>query len=60
MMTNAPGFFDFDDRLRRLSNLGDPFEAYGRLVDFEAFRPERDKAFARSSGAHAVVRLLIP
>ena len=52
MMTNAPGFFDFDDRLRRLSDLGDQLEAYGRLVDFEAFRPELDKALAYSSGAH--------
>src|SRR5690606_6224855 len=52
MMRNAPGFFDFDDRLRRLSDLGDQLEAYGRLVDFEAFRPELDKALAYTSGAH--------
>jgi transposase, IS5 family len=51
-MGSAPGFFDFDDRLRRLSDLGDQLEAYGRLVDFEAFRPELDKALAYTSGAH--------
>ncbi|MGB3898014.1 MAG: IS5 family transposase [Mesorhizobium sp.] len=51
-MRNAPGFFDFDDRLRRLSDLGDQLEAYGRLVDFEAFRPDLDKALAYTSGAH--------
>lgn len=51
-MSNAPGFFDFDDRLRRLSDLGDQLEAYGRLVDFEAFRPELERALAYTSGAH--------
>ena len=39
-MGAAPGFFDVDDRLRRLSDLGDQHEAYGRVVDFEAFRPD--------------------
>jgi hypothetical protein len=34
-MGTAPGFFDVDDRLRRLSDLGDQLEAYGRVVDFE-------------------------
>ena len=43
-MGNGPGFFDFDDRLKRLSDLGDQLEAYGRVVDFEAFRPELGKA----------------
>jgi IS5 family transposase len=51
-MGKAPGLFDFDDRLRRLSDLGDQLEAYGRVVDFEAFRPELDGALAYSSGAH--------
>jgi len=51
-MGNGPGFFDVDDRLRRLSDLGDQLEAYGRVVDFETFRPELGKALAYSSGAH--------
>lgn len=51
-MGSAPGFFDFNDRLRRLSDLGDQIEAYGRLEDFEAFRPEFDKSLAYSSGPH--------
>ena len=45
-MGNGPGFFDVDDRLKRLSELGDQFEAYGRVVDFEAFRPELERALA--------------
>jgi hypothetical protein len=45
-MGAAPGFFDVDDRLRRLSDLGDQLEAYGRVVDFEAFRPDLEKALA--------------
>ena len=51
-MRSAPGFFDFDDRLRRLSDLGDQLEAYGRVVDFESFRPELERALAYSSGSH--------
>jgi hypothetical protein len=47
-MGSAPGFFDVDDRLRRLSDLGDQLEAYGRVVDFEAFRPDLEKALAYS------------
>ena len=45
------GFFDFDDRLRRLSDLGDQLEAYGSVVDFEIFRPELEAALAYSDGA---------
>lgn len=51
-MGKAPGFFDVDDRLKRLSDLGDQLETYGRVVDFEAFRPELEKALAYASGAH--------
>jgi len=42
-MGTALGFFDFDERL---SDLGDPLVAYGRVVDFEAFRPALEKALA--------------
>jgi hypothetical protein len=35
-----PGFFDVDDRLKRLSDLGDQLEAFRAVVDFEIFRPE--------------------
>jgi len=51
-MGSALGFFDVDDRLRRLSDLGDQLEAYGRVVDFEAFRPDLEKALVYTSGAH--------
>lgn len=49
-MAGMPGFFDVDERLRRLSDLGDQLEAYGRIVDFEAFRPELEKALACAAG----------
>ena len=39
-MSGLPGFFDFDDWLRRLSDLGDQLEAFGKTVDFEMFRVE--------------------
>lgn len=48
----APGFFDFDDRVRRLSALGDHLEAYKRVVDFKAFRPDLEKSLAYTSETH--------
>ena len=51
-MRAGPGFFDVDDRLKRLSDLGDQLEAYGRIVDFEAFRTDLEMALAYTSGAH--------
>jgi transposase len=50
-MGRVPGFFDFDDRLRRLSDLGDQLEAFGRAVDFEIFRPDLVAALSYSTGA---------
>jgi IS5 family transposase len=50
-MARQPGFFDVDERLRRLSDLGDQLEAYGRVVDFEMFRPELEAALSYSDGA---------
>ena len=43
-MAGMPGFFDVDERLKRLSELGDQLEAYARAVDFEAFRPDLKRA----------------
>ena len=34
------GFFDVEERLARLSGLGDQLEAFSRTVDFEVFRPD--------------------
>ena len=50
-MAGAPGFFDVDDRLKRLSDLGDQLEAFTAAVDFEVFRPELETALAYSDGA---------
>ncbi|WP_264779075.1 IS5 family transposase, partial [Gluconobacter sphaericus] len=43
-----PGFFDVEERLARLSGLGDQLEAFSRTVDFEVFRPDLEKALAYS------------
>ncbi|MCG4258487.1 IS5 family transposase [Acetobacter senegalensis] len=45
-----PGFFDVEERLARLSGLGDQLEAFSRTVDFEVFRPDLDQAPAYSDG----------
>jgi hypothetical protein len=45
-----PGFFDIEDRLKRLSDLGDQLEAYAEAVDFEMFRPDLEKALNYSDG----------
>ena len=50
-MRGQPGFFDVDDRLKRLSDLGDQLEAFRSAVDFEMFRPELNAALAYSDGA---------
>jgi hypothetical protein len=39
-----PGFFDVDERLARLSGLGDQLEAFAGAVNFERFRPDLEKA----------------
>src|ERR1700730_11745263 len=39
-MRRQAGFFDVDDRWKRLSDLGDQLEAFEGAVEFEAFRPE--------------------
>ncbi|MBS1089841.1 IS5/IS1182 family transposase, partial [Gluconobacter wancherniae] len=42
------GFFDVEEQLARLSWLGNLLEAFSRTVDFEAFRPDLEKALAYS------------
>ena len=42
------GFFDIDERLKRVSDLGDPLEVLAKVIDFEGFRPVLDKALGRS------------
>ncbi|WP_171840728.1 IS5 family transposase [Asaia bogorensis] len=50
-MMKQSGCFDMDERLARLSGLGDQLEAFSRTVDFEAFRPDLEKALAYSDGS---------
>ena len=50
-MRGQPGLFDVDDRLKRLSDLGDQLLAFAAAVDFEMFRPELVRALAYSEGA---------
>lgn len=49
-MARQAGLFDVDERLARLSDLGDQLEAYARTVDFEVFREELDAALAYRHG----------
>ncbi|GBR59989.1 transposase [Acetobacter senegalensis DSM 18889] len=46
-----PGFFDIDERLARLSGLGDQLEAFSQTVDFEVFRPDLELTLAYSDGS---------
>lgn len=45
------GFFDVDERLARLSDIGDQLEAYAEVVDFEMFRPDLVKSLNYADGA---------
>src|SRR5580704_17522607 len=49
-MRRQAGFFDVDDRLKRLSDLGDQLEAFEAAVEFEAFRPQLNAALTYSNG----------
>jgi hypothetical protein len=50
-MRGQPGFFDIDERLKRLSDLGDQLVAFAGAVDFEIFRADLAKALAYSDGS---------
>jgi IS5 family transposase len=50
-MRGQLGFFDVDERLRRLSDLGDHLEAFQSAIDFEVFRTDLMSALAYSDGA---------
>ena len=50
-MVGQPCFFDVDERLKRLSDLGDQLEAFSATVDFEILRATLDEALAYSDGA---------
>jgi len=49
-MVGQPGFFDVSHRLEELSAKGDDLERIARLVDFEMFRPDLERAVPRSDG----------
>lgn len=50
-MRGQPGFFDIDERLKRLSDLGDQLETFAGAVDFEIFRADLVRALAYSDGS---------
>ena len=50
-MRGEAGFLDVDERLRRLSDLGDQLLAFTAAVDFEMFRPELTRALAYVDGS---------
>ncbi|SFK90401.1 IS5 family transposase [Methylocapsa palsarum] len=50
-MRGEPGFFDVDERLKRLSGLGDHLEGFAAAVDFEMFRADLVAALGYSDGA---------
>ncbi len=49
-MVQQAGFFDVDERLKRLSDLCDQLEARVAAVDFEIFRADPDTAPAYADG----------
>jgi IS5 family transposase len=50
-MRGQPGFFDVDERLKRLSGLGDHLKAFAAAVDFEMFRVDLVAALGYCDGA---------
>jgi len=50
-MAGQLGFFDLDERYAALSESGDPLERLTRVVDFEIFRGDLERALNRSERA---------
>ncbi len=50
-MATQPGFFDVEERLQRLRDIGDQLEAYAAAVDIEIFRADLEAALGYSDGA---------
>ena len=46
-MPKGAGFWSVEERLRELSEQGDPLEKLVAIVDFELFRPVLDEALGR-------------
>jgi hypothetical protein len=55
-----PGLVDFDERLARLSGLGDQIAAFSRAIDFELFRPEPKVARSPSDSSKGEEQELFP
>ena len=49
-MRGQAGLFDIDERLKRLSDLGDQLLAFAKAVDFEVFRPDLAGVLSYSDG----------
>jgi transposase, IS5 family len=50
-MRGQAGFFDVDERLKRLSANGDSLEQLSAVIDFELFRADLVRAMPRSDRA---------
>lgn len=50
-MKRQPGLFDMEERLRRLSDIGDQLEAFTAVVDFQMFRPDLAAALGYGDGS---------
>lgn len=50
-MRGEARLIEVDERLKRLSDLGDQLLAFTRAVDFEIFRPELTRALGYADGA---------
>jgi transposase, IS5 family len=50
-MAGQPGFFDGEERLKALSEAGDPLERLAQVVEFGVFRGALERALSRSARA---------
>lgn len=50
-MRGRAGFFDVDERLKRLSDLGDQLLGFAAAVDFAIFGPELNRVVAYPDGS---------
>ena len=47
MKTRQRSFFDEEDRMKKISKIGDPLELLNKVIDWEMFRSTLNKAVVR-------------
>ena len=56
MKARQRSFFDEEDRMKKISKIGDPLELLNKVIDWEMFRSTLNKAVVRKENTRKVGR----